>query len=157
VEFKNFLLTIVSIYFKGSTPNAIEQGIELFTDQNATILENFKLIGLPGSGVDISDQFTFDIIFEINGNNIPQDFINLDYNISLLVGIIKPAHTLYRIRYVFKDDYDAINTITDSFTWDMQNYGYDDVRKNWKGVFGVDRLGTKEKILVVSEDASNQF
>jgi hypothetical protein len=149
IEFKDFLLAIIGIYFKGSIPTALEEGIGLLTTANVKIIENYLLTGT--GGYDISDQFTFDVVFEIDGNAFPPDFINLDYNIKLLLSIIKPAHTLYRIKYVFKDTYDA-SQITDTYTWDMQEYRYEDVRRNWNGIKGVERLGTKEAMPVLFEE-----
>ena len=156
-EFKDFLLAVVTIYFQGSIPESIEEGIGLFTSQKVTITENYIKAASGVSGYDISDQFTFDINFEIDGNEIPQNFIDLDYNIKLMLGLIKPAHTLYRVRYIFKDDYDAVTKISDQYRWTMQDYHYDDVRKNWNGLKGVDRLGVKESVGVTNEDVSHQF
>jgi hypothetical protein len=153
-ELRNFLIAIITIYFQGSTPASISQGIELFTNYGVSIVENYQS---TESSYDISDQFTFDIVFEISGNSLPQDFISLDNNIKLIVGIIKPAHTLFRLKYIFSDNVDVINTITDNYMhWDMNEYRYDDVRKNWRGQPGHSRLGVNTPV-AVSEDVTYQL
>jgi len=159
-EFKEFLLAIIKIYFQGSTTQSIQDGIQLFTDRVVTIVENYLEVEAGAEGYDISDQFTFGVNFEIEGEEIPQDFVTLDANINLILRIIKPAHTLFRIRYIFSDDFDTtdpVDGVSDEYRFELSDYHYDDVRKNWFGLKDKDRLGAKEEESVIGEDVSYQF
>jgi hypothetical protein len=157
IEFKNFLLAIITIYFQGSIPVSIKHGIELFSDREVIITEDYLEIENGSEGYDISDQFSFEIQFQIDGNSIPENFIDLDNNISLILDIIRPAHTLFKLRYIFSDDYESLTNITDESSFKLQNYTYDDIRTNWNGLYSVDRLGSKKESSIVGENVSYQF
>ena len=129
-SFREFLLKIVEIYFQGATPESVREAVELFTEDDFEIEERF-LDPQP----DISEQFGFSIEFDLN-NAFPDDFFQVQANINLLVDIIKPAHTLYQIRNVFKENYDTTDIVQDTATWTLFNYYYDDLRKYCKGMAG---------------------
>lgn len=129
-SFREFLERVVEIYFEGSTPEAIRKGIDLFTSDDFVLRENFK-----DDTLDISDQFGFSIDFELQGT-FPSDMFKMDRNIRLLLEIIRPAHTLYRLRFILKDDADIIERITDASEWSMQDYHYDDTRFYCRGMAG---------------------
>lgn len=160
--FREFLLTIIDIFFQGSTPSAIKQAVELFTDQEFEIKELFKEAQNTGSVYDISNQFSFTVEFEL-GNQFPTDPFVLQNNILLLINIVKPAHTLYEISHVFTDiidpDGDKINDIIEDGAWSMHDRRYDDVRKNCGGMKGFSsetgytELGT---LNVLEDDAFNK-
>jgi hypothetical protein len=131
-SFRDFLQAVISIYFKGSTPAALAEGIALFTDSKFTLKELFN--PPVGSPFDISDQFAFLVDFELQGQ-FPQNPLELDANIQLLLEIIRPAHTLYRLRFVFGDDVsELVKAITDTATYDFRLYHYDDARKDCEGL-----------------------
>lgn len=160
VEFKRFLLSVIKIYFQGSIPTSIQQGVGLFASDSVTIRENFLLVRQGASGVDISDQFSFTIDLEGASANI----FAADYNIRLVLDILRPAHTLYRIRYIFRDHFDPnpgagdlAGQILDSYRMRMANYYYEDFRVYPDGVRNVDRLGVKHSSSVVAEDHSKDF
>lgn len=129
-SFRAFLNRIIEIYFMGSTPDAIRKGIELFTSDEFVIRENFK-----EDTRDISEQFGFGVDFELEAE-FPKDPFILDRNVRLLLEIIRPAHTLYRLRHVFKDDADLIDRISDDSEWSLRDYHYDDVRFYCGGMAG---------------------
>lgn len=159
-EFKQFLLNVIRIYFQGSVPKSMADGVQLFVSENVTITENFLLVRLGASGVDISDQFGFQIDIEALGG-FPDDVFDLDSNLRLILDVLRPAHTLFRIRYVFRDTYtpnsDTTGTINDAFRWILSNYYYDDFRVNCQGLKDRDRLGVKVNQIVTSEDHSMDF
>lgn len=159
VEFKRFLLSVIKIYFQGSIPTSIQEGVSLFTDQNVTVTENFLLIREGASGYDISDQFGFQI--DLEGTNLPLDVFSFDANIRLILDIIRPAHTLFRIRYIFRDEYkpneDQGGKILDAYRWRMANYYYEDFRIYSGGIKNRDRLGVKVNQVVSDEDHSGDF
>jgi hypothetical protein len=134
VEFKEFLLTIIRLYFQGSTADSILEGVQLFTTNAVAVRENFLDARTPGSGFDISDQFGFRIDITIDGDTFPENPFDLEQNTRLLVNIIRPAHTLYNIRFIFSDVFDSLTEITDESWWKLCWYQYDDIRKFCRGV-----------------------
>lgn len=163
LEFKRFLLSVIKIYFQGSIPSSIQEGVSLFTSDEVKVTENFKLIRAGASGYDISDQFGFQI--DLIGAS-PGDLFAIDANIRLVLDIIRPAHTLFRIRYIFDDTYepnpnpenpDDAGKIIDRYRWRMANYYYEDFRVYPAGIRDRDRLGVKVNQAVTNEDHSNDF
>lgn len=161
-EFKNFLLNVIRIYFQGSTPSSMRDGVKLFISDNVTITENFLLVRAGASGLDISDQFGFQIDIEsLGGSGFPPDAFIVDSNIRLILDILRPAHTLFRIRYIFRDTYtpnpDDGGRVIDSSRWRLSNYYYDDFRSYFRGIKDRDRLGVKVNNAVEGEDHSMDF
>jgi len=158
--FKQFLLSVIKIYFQGSIPTSIQEGVQLFISDNVTITENYLLIRAGASGYDISDQFGFQISIDALGG-FPSDVFTVDYNVRLILSIIRPAHTLFTIRYVFRDSYnpnpDQGGKILDTSRWRLSNYYYEDFRKYSQGLKDHDRLGVKTNQVVTSEDHSKDF
>ncbi len=161
LEFKRFLLSVIKIYFQGSIPTSIKEGVNLFTSEDVTVTENYKLIRAGASGYDISDQFGFQI--DLIGA-APGDVFAIDANIRLVLDIIRPAHTLFRIRYIFDDTYepnpenpDSPGSIIDRYRWRLANYYYEDFRVYPSGIRDRDRLGVKVNQAVTDEDHSADF
>lgn len=157
VQFRQFFLSLIKIYFQGSIPDSIEDAVKLFIEGDVTVTENFLLIRKGASGYDISDQFGFQIdIPSINGG-FPSNIFEVDSSLRMILDIIRPAHTLYRIRYVFSDEYlpnDTVGKILDASRWVLRSYFYDDGRSNWHGIRLRDRLGRKVNQNVLEEDHS---
>jgi len=134
-SFRDFLLAVIDIYFDGSTPEAISKGVALFTDEDFVLRENYIEARKEGSPFDISDQFGFFLDFELQAS-FPTDVFELDKNLQLLIEIIRPAHTLYKLRFVFGDDADLVNNVEDAVRFDLENYYYEDTRKYCAGMAG---------------------
>jgi len=158
-EFRRFLLSVIKIYFQGSIPTSIREGIALFTSDQVTVTENFLLVRQGASGYDISDQFGFQI--DLEGSALPENVFGVDSNIRLVLDIIRPAHTLFRIRYIFRDRYepnkDGAGRVLDEYRWRMANYYYEDFRVYSDGVKNRDRLGVKVNQTVTDENHSDDF
>lgn len=169
LDFRDFLRELINIYFQGSTPLAIKEAVELVTNGVVVVTENFKEAKKPGSKFDISDQFGFyvDVILD---SPVDTDVFLADKNIRILLSIIRPAHTLYTLRFILKDEYlgqsddgtgqinpNQTKKMLDEFSWVLSNYGYEDFRKLVEGVKGVDDLGVKKVKNVVGEDHSLEF
>lgn len=153
-EFRRFLLNLIRIYFKGSVPSSIKDAVGLFLQTDFQVLENFLLIRQGTAGLDISDQFGFQIDVSIP-NQFPQEIFDLESSIRIILDIVRPAHTLFRIRFVFTDDYtpnEPGGKIIDEMRWDLYAYYYEDYRRYWAGLKNIDRLGRKENQAVESED-----
>lgn len=159
VEFRKFLLDLIRIYFQGSVPDSIQDAVGLFLASGYTVKENFLLERAGASGLDISDQFGFQIDVE-TGGVFPAGLFDLQSSLRIILDIIRPAHTLFRIRFIFRDDYrpnDPIRRILDSVKWRLASYYYEDYRSYWDGFTDVDRLGEKVNQQVVGENHSSDF
>lgn len=160
VDFAEFLRELVKVYFAGSVPPSMEKAVELVTGgMSVLITENFQEARKPGSGFDISDEHTFNVdVFLPSPGSV--DVFLAEKNIRILLGIIRPAHTLYRLKFVLQDEYVGNKTdlqsakILDSFAFDLSNYGYEDFRKFVEGINGIDSLGVKKPVHVTGEDHS---
>ena len=166
IGFREFLNEIIKIYFQGSIPKSIKEAVELVTNGRVIVTENFVESRKPGSKFDISDQFGFKVDIMMNS---PSDFnvFLADKNIRILLNIIRPSHTLYRISYILEDEYigqqdpdPTINKphkIIDTFNWILKNYGYEDFRRFFGGIKNIDLLGMKQSIIVMNENHNNSF
>jgi hypothetical protein len=158
-EFRRFLLSLIKIYFQGSIPTSIKEAVGLFVTEDFEVLENFLLTREGASGLDISDQFGFQINVETTGT-FPPGLFDLQTSIRIVLDIIRPAHTLFRIRFIFRDDYkpnDPLDKILDAMRWRLSNYYYEDLRAYWDGFKDRDRLGRKTNQQVVGENHSEDF
>jgi hypothetical protein len=158
-EFRSFLLSLVAIYFQGSIPKSMQDVANLFLTGDVTVSENFLVLRAGASGLDISDQFGFVIdVIAPPGGGFPANAMDVDATIRMLLDIVRPAHTLFRIRYIFQDKYiPNSGTILDAMSWSMRSYYYDDFRSYWSGIRDIDRLGRKTNQAVTNEDHSDDF
>ncbi len=159
VEFQNFLLALISIYFQGSVPKSMKDVAQLFITGEVQVTENFLLVRKGVSGLDISDQFGFNVdVIAPSGGGFPANAFDVDATIRMLLDVVRPAHTLFRIRYVFQDKYipnETAGKVLDAMRWAMRAYYYEDFRSYWNGIRNRDRLGVKGNTLVVGEDHSH--
>ncbi len=159
--FRNFFLNLIRIYFQGSIPKSMSDVVHLFMTGDIEVTENFLLVRKGASGYDISDEFGFQIdVIAPPGGGFPVDIFNADSAIRQILDLVRPAHTLFRIRYIFTDHYipnDTIGKILDAMRWRMGIYYYDDFRSYWAGIRDRDRLGKKVNQTVTGEDHSDDF
>lgn len=170
VEFRAFLREIVKIYFAGSIPDSIKKAVELLTDgAEVHVRANYEEARRPGSGFDISDQFGFSVdVILANPGQI--DVFLAERNIRILLAIIRPAHTLYTLKFILEDFYLGpgpkplnppsnvqSNKVKESFTFHLQQYGYEDFRRFVEGVRGIDALGSKTFVAVKDEPHDGDF
>jgi hypothetical protein len=153
-EFRQFLLNLIRIYFQGSIPKSIKDAVGLFLTEDYEVTENFLLEREGASDFDISDQFGFQISVLTNGQ-FPPGIFQIQSAIRTIVDIIRPAHTLFSIRYIFEDD--DSGKITDQSRWRLASYYYEDFRSYWTGLRYIDRLGKKENQAVAGESHSADF
>lgn len=163
LDFEAFLNQIITIYFMGTTPLAMQQAVQLLVGgMNVNVVENFIEARKGYTGEDISDEFTFDVNVELESPGSIDTFL-ADKNIRILLGIIRPAHTLYRLKFILNDSYVGNisviqpNKVVDDFKMHLSNYGYEDFRKFVDGINGVDDLGMKRFISVVGEVHTGEF
>lgn len=159
-QFRQFLLALVRIYFQGSIPKSMEDAVGLFIAGDVKVTENFLLVRAGASGYDISDQFGFQIDVDASGGSFPPNIFDVDSSLRLILDVVRPAHTLFRIRYVFTDTYlpnDTVGKILDASRWTLRTYFYDDFRSYWGGILHDDRMGKKINLTVTDEDHSEDF
>lgn len=170
IDFRDFLLQIITIYFKGSIPQSISDAVQLLVSGNKTVITENYLSGRdPGSGYDISDQFGFGVDIFLKSPGDINVFL-ADRNIRLLLNIIRPAHTLFCLRFILHSEYlgnkdsakqsDAVgfnSKIIESFSIALSCYNYEDFRKFVTGIEGIDQLGTKTAVSINNEDHSADF
>ena len=158
-EFRTFLLNLIRIYFQGSVPDSMGDVVDLFITGDVTVTENFELVRQGASGWDISDQYGFGVD-GLSSGSFPPDLFDNDTATRQILDLMRPAHTLFRIRYIFSDEYipnEGLGRILDAMRWDMAVYYYDDFRSYWTGIRNRDRLGKKANECVVAEDHSIEF
>jgi hypothetical protein len=158
-EFRKFLLNLIRIYFQGSIPKSLKDATALFLTEDFTILENFLLQRAGTSGLDISDQFGFQISVTATGT-FPPEIFQVESSIRIILDIVRPAHTLFTIRYIFTDNYnpnEPTGRILDASRWRMASYYYEDYRSYWSGLRDRDRLGRKQNQRITGEDHSKDF
>lgn len=160
-EFRTFLLNLLRIYFQGSIPKSMKEVVQLFLSGDVQVTEDFLLVRKGASGLDISDQFVFEIdVTAPPGGGFPPNVFAADSAIRTVLDLTRPAHTLFRIRYIFNDKYipnDTLGRILDAMRWHLGAYYYDDFRAYWRGIRNRDRLGRKENASVTGEDHSEDF
>lgn len=160
-EFRNFFLNMIRIYFQGSIPESMADVVKLFMSGDVRITEDFLLVRKGASGLDISDEFTFQIDhLAPPGGGFPPDVFNADSAIRQILDLTRPAHSLFNLRFVFTDVYfpnGSIGKILDAMRWHMGIYYYDDLRSYWQGIRDKDRLGKKANQSVTGESHSDDF
>lgn len=160
VEFRNLVVNLIRIFFQGSIPKSMEDVVKLFVSGAVQVKENFLLVRQGASGLDISDQFGFTVDVLSGGGGFPPNIFDADSAIRQILDIARPAHTLYRLRYIFTDDYlpnDSYGKVLDAMRWRLSAYYYDDFRRYCGGVRDRDRLGKKTNQAVTGEDHSADF
>jgi hypothetical protein len=144
LRYRDFLKKMVSFLLEGAKPGPIKNALTLLTSANIDIIEKVLYSGKDWSFWDIKDQFTFDInVSTEEGDSFPSDvdpFV-LQENIRIVLEALKPAHTLYELRFLFKD-FIGMN-FEDVLMIDTQLYHYEDFRKNCNGVLNL--VGTLGK------------
>lgn len=159
--FRQFLINLIRIYFQGSIPESMKDVVDLFYSGNVTVTEDFLLVRQGAAGYDISDEFTFQIdITAPPGGGFPPDVFDNDSATRLVLDLVRPAHTLFRIRYIFTDHYipnDTFGVILDALRMSLGAYYYEDFRSYWVGIRNRDRLGKKTNLAVTGEDHSADF
>ena len=141
VEYREFLKNMVVLLLEGSPKASIEKGVSLLTEAQVSIIEKSIASRIKDSAWDYHDQYTFEVNLEQDGGTeFPKDPFKLEYNISVILDALKPAHTLYEYRHVFKEVFGHI--FQDSMTLQQNMYHYDDLRKFCYGAKNITGTGT---------------
>lgn len=161
VDFRQFLVKVVAIYFAGSTPESIQRAVEAVTSGTVTVHEPHQ-DRRRGAARDPADDFVVDVDVVLPQSG-PVDTMLADRNVRILLSLVRPGHVLFRAKYILQDAYVGAMSVgqpqkvLDSPRWDLSDYSYEDFRKFVGGVAGVDPLGSKVSVPVVGEDHSADF
>lgn len=141
LTYRTFLQRMVKLLLAGATNTSLKSGIELITTSVVEVIERGvearKLKGMSAWGT--GDQFTFEVnIF--NNNGFPdEDVFQLQRNVDIVLRALKPAHTLYEYRHVFKETFGGLFVASES--WGMRDYKYQDLRRYWLGARSITGRG----------------
>ena len=159
--FKQFLISLIRIYFQARIPASMADVVNLFYTGQVTVTEDFLLVREGAAGYDISDEFSFQIdITAPAGGGFPVNVFASDSATRQILDLVRPAHTLFTIRYIFTDTYipnDTFGIVLDSLRMSLGAYYYDDFRSYWGGIRNRDRLGRKTNMSVTGENHSKDF
>lgn len=146
LSYRDFLRRMAQLLLDGSTKENVQSGLDLLTDATFEILEKgveARKLG-PGSAWGLEDQWSFEINAEgkptlvdcsdvgipgscqVELGQFPKDPFVLLENVGYVLKALKPAHTLYDFRFLFRD---TLGDFSDSVSMGMETYYYEDVRK----------------------------
>lgn len=140
LTYRTFLKRMVELLLQGATAATMKEGIELLTTATVEILERGvaarKLKGKSAWGP--SDMFTFEVNVsqevEVDGDVVytfPADTFTLQRNVQIVLRALKPAHTLYAYRHLFKEAFGEM--FTEGMSFNYNTYHYQDYRRYWIG------------------------
>jgi len=133
VAYRDFLQRMVVLLIQGSTKKTIEEGAGLLTDADMTVIEKSVASHIENSAWGFDDQYTFEINVEKDGGtSFPKNPFELHYNVSVILDALKPAHTLFEYRHVFREVFGYL--FQDEMFLQQDMYYYDDIRKFCLGV-----------------------
>lgn len=129
ISYREFLRRMVLLLLEGAREEIVKEGIELVTDAAIEIVvKGIAARDVPGSLWGLEDQFSYEInVISDDGTSFPADPFALLENIRLIVEALAPAHTLYEVRFLFKEVFEVL--FEDSVTWNFQQFFYEDFRK----------------------------
>lgn len=155
ISYRTFLRRMVELLLQGSTAATQKEGIELLTDATVEIIERAVAARkTPGnhSAWGPADQFVFEInvsetvTIDVGGQPVvlytfPEEPFRLQRNVQLVLRALKPAHTLYDYRHLFKETFGPL--FTEQYTSRYEDYHYQDFRRFW---LGAERIAGEEGI-----------
>jgi hypothetical protein len=146
VTYRTFLQRMVILFLQGATADTMEEGAELLTDAQVTLLEKF----LDAADRNPVGEWTIDNQFEVeiftsaeDGTEFPELPFILQSNVALIEDALKPAHVLYSYQFLFLELYGTL--FEDSSSWTLERFHYDDLRHYCYGAREV--TGTAGKTL----------
>lgn len=147
LSYRDFLRAMAILLLKGSTKPTVQDGLSLLTSATVTLLEKGiearKLGDTCAWGIE--DQWTFEVNAEgdvtavdrsgvglpgsgtVDLGRFPDDPFVLLKNVGYVLKALRPAHTLYDFRFLFRDTFGDLFSDESSFTLDSYYYG--DFRK----------------------------
>lgn len=132
LTYRDFLRRMVELLLQGATKKTIQEGLELLSTATFEVLER-SILGrqTPGTAWGFDDQFTFEVnvsaVDTTSGlQTFPEEPFVLQENVRIVLRALKPAHTLYDYRHLFKEVFGQF--FSDAMSFDWKNYYYEDFR-----------------------------
>ena len=154
--YREFLHRMVLLLLQGATKASMEGGLEaLDPDVVATITERY-LESPPrdeNGAFTIDDQFFVDIFID----GFPIDPFVLQRNAEIVLAALKPAHVLYGYSNLFEDAFEKIADDDGGFSFDLDSYYYDDLRKWCLGAKSITGTGATLADRTLFSDGSLSF
>ena len=139
-DYRDFLRAMVALLLKGTKKDPIQEGANLLTEAEVTILEKAITANTEGSAWGYDDQYTFEVNVEAEGGTaFPKRALELEYNISVILDALKPAYTIYEYRHIFRESFGHI--FQDEMFANLDLYEYDDLRKYCGGAKRIHGVG----------------
>jgi hypothetical protein len=132
LSFRSFLEQMLLILVKGSKATSIQEGLELLTDADISVLETPITYRDRRSNAPLGSQFSLEILVsQDEGTEFPENPALLQENARIVLRALKPAHVLYSYRHLFLE---TIPVPEDEFFATGSSYNYEDYRKYCGGV-----------------------
>ena len=154
ITYRTFLKRMVALLLQGAKKTTIEEGLALITDADIEVLERAILargetvrwqdpktgewLTEPGSAWGLNDQFVFEINVSEegpNGGRFPEKPFVLLENARIVLRALKPAHTIYDYRHLFREAFGPL--FDGSVSWELDQYFYADFRRFCLGAYAV--------------------
>lgn len=137
LRYRDFLRNMILFLLEGSKPKPITDALNLLTTANISLLEKVLYSDSPEYLWTMKDQNIFELDIWTDENTFPIDVdpFTLQRNIKLVLDALKPAHTLYQERFLFKD-FIGLN-FNEELYINQDLYYYEDFRKNCNGVLNI--------------------
>lgn len=163
--YREFFSNMVELLLDGSTLSTIKKGLALLSDADFEVIEKAIVARtLQGSAWGFEEQFEFEVnVSYEDGTNFPPNPFQLQQNAIIVLRALKPAHTLYGYRHLFKEAFGPL--FEDEVSMKVDAHYYDDLRKFCEGaksLNGGDRIlfgssGVTVSASNIFEDASQDF
>lgn len=144
--YRDFLKRMVTLLLAGAKKSSVEEGLNLLSDAEFQVIEKVlaarntqkkvwsaekgSLETQPGSIWGLEDQFEVEINVS-KGEGDSQRFPDLPFvlqeNARIVLRALKPAHTLYTYRHLFREAFGPL--FVDTMSWSLDRYNYEDFRK----------------------------
>jgi len=120
-----------SIRYYGPSDFGVTQDFDLISEMGSTPL---MLELTPESRLVIGSSVLVDYIRHIP--SFPANPFTLQHNVQIVLRALRPAHTLYDYRYLFREIMSSLIQ-ADVQVWDMSRFEYEDSRRYWLGVYAI--------------------
>jgi len=147
LTYREFLKRMVALLLQGATKVTVEGGLGLLSDATWQVIEKSLAaretrkkvwdpvkgwVVEPGSVWGFDDQFEFEVNVTYTDpttgrQRFPEDPFVLQENVRIVLRALKPAHTLYDYRHLFTETFGTF--FSDTSSWDLTTYYYEDFRK----------------------------
>jgi hypothetical protein len=133
LTYRDFFINMVELILDGSTLSTIKKGLALLSDADFEVIEKaIAARGVPGAVWGFDEQFEFEINVSYDDcTDFPPNPFLLQSNAFIVLRALKPAHTIYTYRHLFKDAFDEI--FEDEVSMSLDTHHYDDIRKYCDG------------------------